>query len=83
MTLRLVPNTPAQACQMKTISDKSVFHSERIVHCHRFGQWGIIDGNFIEYRACSQHLHQVLTILYSEDVGPFSVLPLRELPETM
>ena len=50
------------------------------MHCQRFGNWGIGDGISIEYRACSQHLHRVLTILYSEADGPFSVIPLRPPP---
>jgi hypothetical protein len=80
MTIRIVPNASADACQMKAISDKSVFPPEGIRHCQRFGNWGIGDRISIEYRACSQHLHRVLTILYSEDDGPFSVIPLRPPP---
>jgi hypothetical protein len=80
MTLRIVPNAPADACQMKMIYDTSVFPPEGIMHCQRFGNWGISDGISIEYRACSQHLHRVLRILYSEDDGPFSVIPLRPSP---
>ena len=80
MTLRVVPSAPGDACQIKAISDKSVFPPEGIRHCERFGNWGIGDRFAIEYRACSQHLHRVLTILYGEADGPFSVIPLRPPP---
>jgi hypothetical protein len=63
---------------MKAISDNSVFHPEGIVQCQRFGNWGIGDGVSLKYRACSRHLHRVLTILYSEQEGEFRVIPLRE-----
>ena len=80
MTLRVVPNAPADACQMKMIYDNSGLQPEGITHCERFSNWGIGDRISIEYRACSQHLHRVLTILYSEADGPFSVIPLRPPP---
>ena len=82
MALRIVPNAPADACQMRAIYDKGVFPPEGIMHCQRFGNWGIGDGVTITYRACSRHLHRVLTILYSEQVGSFRVIPLRELSES-
>ena len=65
---------------MKAISDNSAFPREGVVQCQRFGNWGIGDGVSIKYRACSRHLHRVLTILYTEQPGSFRVIPLRELP---
>jgi hypothetical protein len=80
VSLRLVSSVSVFTCQMKSISDRGPFHAEGVKQCHRFGNWGIANGVAVEYRACSQHLPRVLTILYSEDAGPFTVIPLRKLP---
>ena len=80
VNLRIVPSGPTNACQMKAISDASAFHPAGVLHCQHFGTWVIADGVSVDYRVCSQHLHRVLTILYTEHPGPFQVLPLRKPP---
>jgi hypothetical protein len=74
MTLRLVADVSADVCQMKMINDDGILPTKGTIARRRFGNSALVMAPLSTTEPPANTSTRVLRVLYSEHVGPYSVI---------